>query len=827
MAPKRRTPSPRKPKAAPQSALVRVLREEERPLFYGGADPITLNRLEGLVNNIRTMRAEDLNRRRGELDPRRSLNDECGYPDWVDLQDLKDLIDREPCAGLVNSIFPLESWKVQCQIWEDDDEDVVTPFEEDLADLPRQLAVEPSYYQEEKGNALLEFFLHADVMMGYGRYGIALIGVNDGKELSEPVTPSQKNEITFLQAFPEHLATIQAFETDRKQKRYGWPTQYNVTFSDPDSQSTNGMTESMTTEAVHWSRIVHLTDRWHHPATSRVFAVERLRPVLNPLLDIRKVRGASAEMYYKGAFFGLHFGTHPQLGPDVDVDKNSLLDMYEEYVNGLQRALFTSGMTVDPLAPQVVGPKEQIDVQLEAISIKTRIPKRKLMGSERGELSSADDRKDFNGTLASRQQMHNTPRVIVPVIDRLINLGILRAPAKEAGYKCWWPDMVSESAKERADALLVRTQAYTAYVQGMAEIVQPEDYMTKFDSVPKDEAEEMLKNTEEAQEEAAEEAQAMADEHGLVPDPADPTGQTLRDPPVDPIELEKEKAKARQLSLNRLVEDEEMYLVDGLLLVDNAKGGKGKLSGGVWRTVNGTPVYIKAGVVVAGPKALKGKTEKEAEGHGAVGHDKGDKVVHDGKLHTVVDAPGPHTGGYAKIKDAEGKFHHVHQAELKHAGEEHHAHETPPKKESKPDKGAEKPKQDHQPAKSDSHSPKSKDEVKKEVEKGGLVDTDKVFDHKTVHMADLPKKVVQAGQKLEGGQAGVAAKVNLKDLIPTQDYVGADKIKGLVKEFKESSANLHVVDYKGKLYIYDGHHTAVAGLAAGHETLPARIIKVD
>ncbi len=519
----------------------------DRPLFYGGPDPITLNRMESLVHNFRTLRDDPRGRRQnGELDPRRSLNEECGYPDWLDIYDLKDLIDREPVAGIANAIFALESWKVGCEIWEDDDEDVETPFEEDLLDLPRQLAVEPSYHEEKKGNALLEFFLHADVLMGYGRFGIALIGVNDGKALSEPCEPSPKNEVTFLRAFPEHMAQIQAFETVRTNRRYGLPTQYNVTFADPDMQSSSGINENYTTEAVHWSRVVHLTDRWHHPSTSPIFAVERLRPILNPILDIRKVRGSSAEMYYKGAFFGLHFGTHPQLGPDVDVDRLSLMDMYEEYVNGLQRGLFTSGMTVDPLAPQVVGPKEQIEVQLEAISIKMRCPKRKLMGSERGELSSADDRKDFNGTLASRQNSHNTPRVIVPVLDRLINLGIMRPPAKDKGYKVGFADMVSESAQERATTLLTRTQAYgTAISQGVFEVIQPQDYMTKFDAVPKDEAEAMLAATEKAQQEEADQAAEMAAEHDLVPDPSDPTGRTLRDKPVDPIELEKEKAKAK------------------------------------------------------------------------------------------------------------------------------------------------------------------------------------------------------------------------------------------------------------------------------------------
>lgn len=471
-------------------------------MFYGGPDPITLNKMQGLVNNVRSLTSNP-RRGTGDLDPRRNLNDECGYPSFMSPQDFKDLIDREPIAGLVNAIYSLESWKVQYEIWEDDDEEVLTEFEEDVYHkLPSQLNVEPSYFaSNQKGNLISEFLMQADMHCGYGRYGIMLIGVNDGKPLSEPCLPSPNNELTFLRSFPEHLATIQEFESDRNKRRYGLPNMYQVTFSDPDDQSGTGMNENYTSEQVHWSRVIHVVDRWHHPSTSTNFGKERLWPVLNPVLDIRKTRASAAEMYYKGAFPGIHFGTHPQLGPDVDVDYESLFDLYEEYVNGLQRAMVTAGMTADSLAPQVVTPEPQILIQIEAICMKMRCPKRILMGSERGEQSSIDDRKNWNSNLASRQWGHNTPRMIVPLYDRFINLGIVRPPRKENdGYKIGWADMTAESSAERADILLKRTQAYSTYVQGMETIVPPLEYMTKFDAIPKKEAEAIIDAANEATE---------------------------------------------------------------------------------------------------------------------------------------------------------------------------------------------------------------------------------------------------------------------------------------------------------------------------------------
>lgn len=488
----RRTPSPRG-----STTLAHI----ERPMFYGGPDPITLNKMHLVVNEVRTLMREQWDRS-SRVDPRRDLNAECGYPE-NDLtpEGYYDLIAKEPVAELVNAIYPIESWKTQPKIYDSDDPSDVTPFMEAIDALPSMMGVEPSYHVHDAGSILWPFLLNADILAGYYRYGIIFIGVNDGvTDLTTPIVPKPGMQLTFLQAFPEHLAKISTFEMNRSSPRYGMPTVYMLQTSDPHGQSHTEVNAPYTTEYVHWSRVIHVVDRWHTASSSRLFGVPRCRPVLHPILDIKKVRGASAEMYYKGAFFGLHFGTHPQLGPDADVDRESLEDMYEEYINGLQRAVFTSGMFVDPLSPTVVGPKEQIEVQLEAISIKTRIPKRVLMGSERGELSSADDRKDMNGKLISRQLLHNGPSVAIPFFDRLINIGVLPQPRKP-GYRIWWPDLASLSESEKADILLKRTQSYGAFVsQGVEAAIPLRYYMTGFDQMSEEEAESIITALQEGQE---------------------------------------------------------------------------------------------------------------------------------------------------------------------------------------------------------------------------------------------------------------------------------------------------------------------------------------
>lgn len=509
-------------------------RRAERPLFYGGHDPITLNRVEALVNNLRTMQGAWLrDRGRGpEDDRRRNLDDECGYPsqEWAS-EDYKDLINREPLACLCNELYPVESWSVLPNIYETEDAERGTEFETAWDELPQGMGAERSHYGMEQGNPLYATMLTADILAGEGRHGGILLGVQDGKMLSEPAVYRKGQRLAWVRAFPEYLCRVTSFDMDEKSRRFGMPLSYDVTFSDPRDTATTGINENYTTTTVHWSRVVHIVDRWHKASTSANFADPRLRVVRDPILDVRKIRGSGAEGYYKACFVGLHFGTHPSLGADVDVQIEQLRDMYEEYVNGLQRGVFTNGMQVDQLMPGVVDPNPHILASLQAISMLLRIPMRILMGSERGELASGDDKIKWAARNNSRRHGHNTPNIVVPFVNRLINLGIL--PVPKEGFRVWWPEQETMTQKEKAEVLLTRTQAYAQYVANdIQAIVPPLDYMTKFDTMDEETATSIIEASEEIQAEQEAEVQKQADELGLVPDL---TAEGFREPPPEPV----------------------------------------------------------------------------------------------------------------------------------------------------------------------------------------------------------------------------------------------------------------------------------------------------
>lgn len=487
----------------------------KRPMFYGAPDPITLHKMESILRQGRDLlnrRIDVLNTSRpngsptnnisfpngptslsrgnlyanggAELDPRRNFATDFGWPGSVAPEDYKNLIDNDPLAGFVNSVYPLESFQVEPDIHEDPDEKVNTGFEETLAELRETIQPEPSYHDgDETGSALNQIFLSLDLLMGYDRYGALLIGLEDGKDLSEPAVPKKGMKCRYLRPFPERLCTISEFDLDDKSPRFGQPSRYHATFADPQDMSLSGANENQTGRYVHWSRIVHVTDRWHHQSSSPIFSLPRLRPVLNPVLDARKIRGSSAEGYYQSCFEPLHFGTHPQLGPDVDIDRDSVLDMYEQFANGMQRIFVTSGLTVDSVSRILPDASPHLLIQYISIFLKMRIPMRIALGSEEGKQASDQDKKRWVSRLASRHRLHNTPRLYVPVLDRLINLGVLERP--KTGYKVKWPVVDMDSASERMDALFKRTQAYGQYsTTGMENFIGPVEFMTDFDNIP-------------------------------------------------------------------------------------------------------------------------------------------------------------------------------------------------------------------------------------------------------------------------------------------------------------------------------------------------------
>lgn len=526
------------------------------------------NRFENVVANVMMARREFIKQL---TDPRRSIEDECGYPKGViTAQMYQDLFDKEPIASKVVNVYPKECWRVQPTVYEDQDPNTQTPFEEAWDQLGKNLLGESSWYKDEQGSKIWTYFKRADVLCGVGQYAVILLGIDDNKPLSEPaefvtgdvpsysddqvytplagtdeqyfdlyqsqqaiveLTPAKptrmklpkgaKRRLMYMRVFPESEAQIVAFDNNRQSPRYGRPTKYQITFNSPNANQQGGIGLTQASQIVHWTRCVHIVDTLN---SSEVFGVPRMQKVYNRLLDLNKLYGGCAEMYWRGAFPGFALSTHPQLGGDVKIDRAAIKDGMEQYMNGLQRYMLLMGMSAQSLAPQVVDPSPQIDKEIEAICIEKDCPKRIFMGAERGELASTQDDDNWNDRVKERQNNVVTPQIIAPTVDRLIALGCL--PEPESWYT-EWPDITSRSAQEKATTALTRTQALAAYAGGdPSSVMAPLDYLTKELGYDEEDAQNILDNAEEHVQEQHEKDMQMQQDQidaGLAANPADMT----------------------------------------------------------------------------------------------------------------------------------------------------------------------------------------------------------------------------------------------------------------------------------------------------------------
>lgn len=247
-------------------------------------------------------------------------------------------------------------------------------------------------------------------------------------EYGEGRTPDQSGrQLLYMRPFDETLAQIVQYEADIRNPRFGLPVMYRVTLNDPREQH-SGVGLPLATVRVHWSRIVHGADTTSNACSSDIFAPPAMRKHLNRLLDSEKVYGASGESYWLACFAGIFFGTHPQLGPDPFIDQAAFKDQIETFFNGLQRYLVGPGLTAQDLSPSVADPTPHIDKIIEAICIGEGCPVPVFKGYEIGEQASENNDESWDDKVAKWQHGAVTPLFLVPLIDRLVAMGVLPQP---------------------------------------------------------------------------------------------------------------------------------------------------------------------------------------------------------------------------------------------------------------------------------------------------------------------------------------------------------------------------------------------------------------
>jgi len=312
---------------------------------------------------------------------------------------------------------------------------------------------------------LWHYFTRIDRLASIGQYAVLLIGYDDSAKLEERVQNARR--VLYLTPFSESNAPIAASVTDVKNSRFGLPETYSI-----NMQSSAGVKGS-SVQLVHYSRVVHVAGDC---LESEVLGTPKLEVIYNRLQGIETVAGGSAEMFWRGAFPGYGFNVNSEATVGTQ-DLADLQSEIEEYMHGLKRYLRLRGVKVESLDQQVSDPSNHISVLVDLIAGATRIPKRILLGSERGELASSQDERNWLTQILARQKNYCEPVIVRAFIDNLIAAGALLEPAE--GYNVTWADLLSPSAKEKADVAAVISKAVKDYVDSGADIIMPPDFFFK------------------------------------------------------------------------------------------------------------------------------------------------------------------------------------------------------------------------------------------------------------------------------------------------------------------------------------------------------------
>jgi hypothetical protein len=381
----------------------------------------------------------------------RDLYQAFGYDLEIRCEHFFAMYSRNGIAGRIIKAFPKSTWK--------DDPVIRDEAGDNFEDSPFVNAVE----DWAEANNLFWYLERADRLAQIGQYSVLYLGFQGG----QPDAPIMgRPKLLFMQPYIETAAQIVEFESDTKSPRYGLPKYYTLQTGNPTSGG--GRNSNKGTLRVHHSRVMHFAEILDSDET---YGQPVLRPVFNHLKDLEKVLGGSAETFWLNSRPGLALSADAE----ANLDTAAIADMKqqtEEWEHQLRRVIALQGVTPTQLSAEIADPKPNVEVLLQMIAGGVGMPMRILVGSERGELSSAQDENNWDSRISERRTKYATPRVLKPFGQLMIDTGNWPVPKGEWWVE--WPEISTLSESEKANVASIKTTALANYVRSPgAELVVP------------------------------------------------------------------------------------------------------------------------------------------------------------------------------------------------------------------------------------------------------------------------------------------------------------------------------------------------------------------
>lgn len=354
----------------------------------------------------------------------RDLYSVLGYKRSLEPKDYRERYNRGGIAARIVEAFPKATWRGGLELVEDEDPETTTAFEEAWEELNTRLGI-------------LRCFARADILAGLGPYSVILIGAEG--ELHEPLeNVSSPEGLLYLAPYGPDEAKVARLVSDTTDERFGLPEVYKITRQMAGNQRFE--------KDVHWSRVIHVVDG---QLDDRVNGTPRLQRAWNYLDDLDKVAGGGSEAFW----LRVHQGFAVKIDKDVDMtptEVTALKDAAEEFAHQMRRTIAMRGAEFESMGSDVANIKNQVEALMSLISGATGIPQRILLGSERGELASSQDKENWDERVQDRREEFAEPHVR-QFIDRLVGWGVLPG----AKWNIRWPEIEELNEKERAEVAAI------------------------------------------------------------------------------------------------------------------------------------------------------------------------------------------------------------------------------------------------------------------------------------------------------------------------------------------------------------------------------------
>jgi len=392
-----------------------------------------------IANNLISMTRQFLASAGATFGGKRDLYEIFGYKKKIKPEDHHFRYRRQDIASRIVNAYPNACWACPPVPTNDSESQEESPWEKKFA-------------EEAKRLKLWQVIRKADILAQLNEYSIILLGISGSNDISEPV--SGKANIVYMKAFGSNSASINTWEEDVNNERFGLPLTYKLNVSGSRSK------RSTKTVIVHYSRVIHIAER---TLEDPVYGVPYLESVWNRMDDLEKLTGSSGEMWWLNGRAGLNIDIDPDVDMDND-DKEALENQLDNYNNKLSRTIKTQGVEVKPLTMAVPNPKEHFDVYISLISGTTSIPKRVLTGSESGELASSQDKNNFDSAVKERRATFCEPEILDATMTKLMDLGLI----VDTEFEWVWPELDTVSDKEQAEIAAKKSQAIATYTNAPA-----------------------------------------------------------------------------------------------------------------------------------------------------------------------------------------------------------------------------------------------------------------------------------------------------------------------------------------------------------------------